>query len=190
MMHIPRGGRQRRERLRFFKRLGLPRTVFMVLTLMAALNAGLYFFVYKASFEATSDDRSPARATAAPGEPTRNERHAALMPSGELPETATPSEATPSEAEAKAEGGTGEASKDGAGGDEKPVPMNTSQSTPAPVLYTATPAPPTAASSVAQYATAGVAQYATAEASPSSEAAKNRLNRFLPSGIRQLPRMP
>jgi hypothetical protein len=29
---------------------------------------------------------------------------------------------------------------------------------------------------------------ARAEASPRSEAAKNRLNRFLPSGIRQLPR--
>jgi cytoskeletal protein RodZ len=180
-MHIPGGGRQRRDTLRFFKRLGLPRTVFMVLTLMAALNAGLYFFVYQAHFEATSDERSPAGATAAPGETTRNERHAALMPSEVLPETATPSEA-----EAKAEG-TGKDSKDGARGDEKPAPMNTSQSTPAPALYTATPAPSTA-SSVAQYATAGVVQYATAEASPSSEAAKNRLSRFLPSGTRQLPR--
>jgi hypothetical protein len=181
-MHIPQGGRQRRDALRFFKRLGLPATVFMVLTLMAALNAGLYFFVYQAHFEATSDERSPAGATAAPGETTRNERHAALMPSGVLPEET----ATPSEAEAKAEG-TGEDPKDGARGDEKPAPMNTSQSTPAPALYTATPAPSTA-SGVAQYATAGVVQYATAEASPSSEAAKNRLSRFLPSGTRQLPR--
>jgi hypothetical protein len=173
--------------LRFFRWLVQLKIVFLVLTIMAAVNTCLYFFVHRGYLEAPSGDLSPAKATAS-GEPTGGERHDALKSFEVLPEGA------PSKAGTKAEG-SGEDPGNGTGGDEKgdekPASVNASQSTSvtampsdSTALYTATSGPGTAG--VAQYATAG----ATAEGSPRSKAAKKPLKRILPPGIRQPRRIP
>jgi hypothetical protein len=158
--------------LRFFDWVGRAKPLFLVLTIVAAVNICLYFFVHQAYLEAPPGDPSLARTTAA-GESIGGELRTAPKSDVVSPEGA-PSEAKAGSA-AKAEG-RGEGSGDGTGGDEKPAAGKASRSTSATSLYTATPTPP--AASAAQYATAG----ATAEASPGGG--------FLPPGIGPLRRIP
>jgi hypothetical protein len=58
--------------LRFFERLNRPKPVLLMLAIVVAINACLYFFVYQARLQEPSGDRSSAQ-SAAPGEPTRRE---------------------------------------------------------------------------------------------------------------------
>ncbi len=113
--------------VRFFKGLGLPMPVLIVLAIMVAVESYLYIFVYVPV-------RSPA-----------------LLEDSSYAQTTTPRiEASPSKTEAPSKaGGSGEDSRDSAGGNQRPAPLNT-----AGVTQYAT-------AGVTQYATAGVTQYAT-----------------------------
>jgi hypothetical protein len=124
--------------VRFFKRLSRPMPVLIVLAIMVAVESYLYIFVYVPRL-APPEDLSSAQTTT-PG----------------IEASPTKAEAPPkAEAPSKA-GGSGEDSRDSAGGNQRPAPLNT-----AGVTQYATTGVASAAAAL-QYATIGVASAAAA----------------------------
>jgi hypothetical protein len=178
--------------LRFFQWVGRAKPVFLVLTIVAAVNTCLYFFVHQAYLEAPSGQLSPARTTA-PGEPTGGMLRAG-EPTGGVLRTAPKSvvsspEGITSDAETTKAEGSSEGSGSGSGGDQKPAVGKSSRSTSATAMPPGSHAP--LAAGAAQYASAGAAQYATASATAVAATAEaSPGGGFLPPGIGQLRKIP
>jgi hypothetical protein len=156
----------------------------LALVAMAALvsigigaTAGLLYEYVGHHFAAHPAEKSLTQAVA-PAEPTGGELHSTPE---FLPESA---EAPPSKAEPKAEG-SGEDSRDAKAGGESTTSVNAAQPTP---LSNAGAAPYASA----DVASAAAAQYgyATSAVSPRGEHAKDRRQKVLPSGVRELRRIP